>query len=857
MAEQSRSWAEPVLAGWAGLRAPALLWALRLFVVALAGSWIGFYLITPLPYLELGSFRATVTLHLITGIVVIPYLASLVLTRRLPGGSPLDAPIVALLGVMMLTTATSLDWRVSLEVVLIGIMAISVFYVLSDGGLFQRWQIEWAFMLAVLGTACWAIWVVAGDYLDWLQLSRAVRGSGGGSNLFPPAVPKVHNVGDHPNLLSGILAMSLPFFFVALFRPTLLTFRVLCAIAAGVIMLAMFLTLARSGWMGGAAGVLTTGLLLLIATPGGRSLIGRLRPETPRQQAMLGSVAVSLVLATVALLLVARSIDARPLWLFRESGTPRLDVMEAGAEMVQDYTLLGTGPGNFALLYPEYSGRFPNHAFHTHNGFLQTTVDMGVPGVAAMLVLAGAAGWLIVDGVRKSEGEARLSLAASGGALVAFGVFSLFESPNGYKGPLVALAAVGAIAALSYREGVRRHEAPPEAAHIVDRAGRWIELAARVVVPLALAGLLITWGRIDAGHYEFSEGASAANARDWPEAVEHAQRSVDLDPSYAIYRLQLGLTQGQAYQATGDPRLLDDAIRQLQRGVELEPRSAVGHTNLALLLAERGDSARAREEALLAIEFSNSDPAVVLAAGTALEQANWGDEAIDAYGYVLFLDLGLADSSFWTESPFRLARFRDIVSHSALILNPCAVLWLSAQNVPPTGLDRDEALAGCRLRIIELDDPRDRVVLAEALILDGDLDGAFDQLDFVVHLQPDNGPAHTALGRWYAAQGRIGEAREQWLLAGQLEEVDALILLGESYEPDRVPPEVVDALRSEVRGVSSQIQFHLTAVLYYRLKFFRQSPLTMVLPGEWQEAVPGRYERARNALARWEAQTPG
>ncbi|MEX0786539.1 MAG: hypothetical protein WD939_07880, partial [Dehalococcoidia bacterium] len=107
----------------------------------------------------------------------------------------------------------------------------------------------------------------------------------------------------------------------------------------------------------------------------------------------------------------------------------------------------------------------------------------------------------------------------------------------------------------------------------------------------------------------------------------------------------------------------------------------------------------------------------------------------------------------------------------------------------------------------------------------------------------------------YAAQGRLDEAREQWLLAGQLEEVDALILLGESYEPERVPPEIVDALRSEVRGVSSQVQFHLTAVLYYRLKFFRQSPLTMLLPGEWQTAVPGRYERAQDALARWEAQS--
>ena len=55
-----------------------------------------------------------------------------------------------------------------------------------------------------------------------------------------------------------------------------------------------------------------------------------------------------------------------------------------------------------------------------------------------------------------------------------------------------------------------------------------------------------------------------------------------------------------------------------------------------------------------------------------------------------------------------------------------------------------------------------------------------------------------------------------------------------------------------LRSVASQVQFHLTGILYYRFKFFRGSPVALLVPGEWQDAVPGRFSRATAALARWE-----
>lgn len=856
MANSSRPWTEPLavgerraLAHWLSALAPHVRRAVELGTVALIGAWIGFYLLTTLPYIDLHAFKSTVVLHAVTGIVVIPYLITLVLGRRLPGGSALDAPVVALVGAYLLATVLSEDWRVSLEVSLTALLGVGAFYVLSDGRLFRRWQLELALMLAAFAAACDALWVTGTDYADWLQLTHAVSGGIGLGDLIPPTVPRVHDVGDHENIVGGVLATTLPFFLVGTVRSWGVPLRVAAVLSAAVVVLAMFLTLSRSAWLGAATGGLTAATLLLVATPGGLDLLRRLRPETPARRAALAVVLVGAVLLLVAgILFAVQSVEARPQWLFRPSDSPRWDVMGAGAEMVSDHPVTGSGPGTFGLLYPEYSGKHPITAIHAHNGYLQTAVDLGAPGVLAMLGLALATGWLIWRGLRETEGAARLSVIACAGAFVAFGTFSLFEAPNGFKSTLVTLGALGALLVLSLREGGAT--LTPKA-----RPARVALLGARVLVPLALAGLLISWARLDAGHYYYSNAVSNANAGRWNAALDEMDRAVALDPEFAIYRLALGTIEGQAYLATADPVRLEDALTQLRRTVELEPRSAIAHANLALLLAKSADYAGAREEALAAVRFANSDPAVLLAAGTALEQSNQGEEAVDAYARVISIDRRLADSSFWSATPFRETRFTDVLERSSLDFDPCQQLSLALAGSAPAGaIDRDGAFVRCQERVAARpNELRSRVALAEALLADGDRAGARRHLNVVLARRPDDGEARTVLGRWYFAQGDLDGARREWLRAGELDDVDGLVLLGDSYPAGEVPSEVVDALRARLGQAQSEVQFHLTGILYYRFKFYRGSPITILLPGDWQQAVPGVYARARDALDRWTA----
>jgi hypothetical protein len=66
-----------------------------------------------------------------------------------------------------------------------------------------------------------------------------------------------------------------------------------------------------------------------------------------------------------------------------------------------------------------------------------------------------------------------------------------------------------------------------------------------------------------------------------------------------------------------------------------------------------------------------------------------------------------------------------------------------------------------------------------------------------------------------------------------------------------VPSEVITALRSRLNEAASEVQFDLPNILYYRFKFFRGAPIQLLLPGDWQQAVPGPYALAQSALARW------
>jgi len=827
--------------------------AIRWGAVLAAAVWLGYFICSGMPQVEESVFKPTLILQLVAFLGIGVYATYLVIRRRLPGGSPLDWPLLLLVAAFLAATLTSAVWRVSLESLLILLMAVLVFYVLSDIDWLDAIGLQRALMLAGAVAVVWALWIVAGDYTDWLSFAKSVRGGFHVSDLIPPTVPKVHDVSDHPNILGMILVLIIPFYLLAAFRSRSDPERLGWAIALLAALLTVFLTLSRGAWAGTFVAVAATVAGIAVTTRGRQRAAATSafqRALQRRSLIVIGGFAIAIVVLLAMPLAVAMKWESRPQWLFRESFSPRQDVFESGVDMFKDNMLLGAGPGTFSLLYPEYSGEYPVHAVHAHNGFLQTAVDAGVVGLAALALLGLTVAWLLWRTYRAGDEGQRLLAVASIGALLGFGVHNLADAANMWKAALVALAAVLALVVKNYRsvDSRRSPSGPPWTQRLL--------LVPRGAFAIAAVLLFVAWWRIDVPHYHYSDSVHNLATGHSLAAVADAEKAVDADPDMPVYQLQLGLVEAVAFQNDGPTALLDRSIEHLQRAVELEPRGAIGYANLARALAMAGRNDEARTAALSARRFAGNDPTVLLAAGTVLEDIGAADDAVATYAAVITRMSSLADSSFWQETEFRKENYVSIINGSALTLSPCATGYLlsrsEADSPKPTLLDLPALKEGCGALVFG--DPNNldaRIDLAEMMMALREMEPAREHLSFVVERQPDMGRARTSMGRWYAANGNMDGARREWLLGAQLGEPESSLLLGNSYPANAVPPEVIERLRAVAATVGGGAGQYTIGIVYFRMKFARESPSIILIPGDWQTASPRLYEEIQRALKTW------
>ncbi len=839
-----------------------------LAVTAIIGGWVGYFFFTGMPQLSLHVFPRTLALHLMIAALAIVYVLALAAGRRLPGGTPFDLPVLAFIAAYAVATVFSESWRVSLEPVLYIGAAIIVFYALADLPFVTADDLRRALVLAGTALAAYALWVVGDDYADYLRLVRRVEGLDA-SNVFPPTVPRVHDVSDHPNVLAMLMTLVLPFVALSALRGTARWER-LAGVAAMLIGgMAIFLTLSRGGWLGAATGIGFTaiGAWLTVQAyereergfaPSWENAIPR--DISPTAIAALGGTLVLIAGGTLAFL---SSASTRPGWLFRSSLSPREDAWTAALDMFSDYPLTGAGPHVFGLLYPMYSGEFLVHTQHAHNGFLQVAVDAGVLGLLAVAGLALVTVFVLLKTWREGGLRQRLMAVACGGALLGFSVHNMLDAGNIWKAPPIALALIGAIMARNYRERAQASPAmlPAFVALVPDAARRSGMLTARGTLLALLLVPFLAWWRIDSAHYDYYLGADAYN-EGGEDAIARLQDAVDTDSSVMVYRMLLGQAQALAFSETGrtNTPLIRAAVVNLEQAARLDARSDIARANLARAyqLAARNEDA-AREARITRLAAHHVPP--VLAVAEVYEDMGYEADAVETFGQVLSMDASLADSPFWELTAWRRDHFDEIVAASILNLNPCTyggylVETLRRDATVAAPGDLFEAEEGCKLLLLSA--PNDlvlRVALAKIQSGTGALDDALGHLTFATDRQPDFGPARTELGRWYAADGDLPSARRQWVIGEQLNEPESVMLLGDSYRPQDRPANLDLRLRELLGGYGSSVQNDVISVLYYRLRYGRLSPLTAIIPGTWQTAVSRAYAEMRDTLARWEAES--
>lgn len=300
-----------------------------------------------------------------------------------------------------------------------------------DAGMLER-AMRWVTGTAV-AVALYAIVQIAGIFLGFDTSLGFLRRFGNPDFEYSVGSPvltqltstfRANSFFNDPNICAGFLAAMLPILLAPLLdrqreeRTAITAWR---ALAAGLVALALVLTLSRSGFLGAACGIATTAALLP----------ERLR--RPRTWLLLGGMGAAAASAAAAIGVNALIIVGRLASSFdgqEVSARVHQDVFWYGLQLFLRYPITGVGLRNFGEFYqreidPKAAGMM------AHNAIITNLAETGLLGGALFLLIAFAIArgpWraLRTPGLRRRAPLLYTRLAGFAGALVALAVTNLF-----------------------------------------------------------------------------------------------------------------------------------------------------------------------------------------------------------------------------------------------------------------------------------------------------------------------------------------------------------------------------------------------------------------------------------------------
>ena len=221
------------------------------------------------------------------------------------------------------------------------------------------------------------------------------------------------------------------------------------ALAGGTLLL----TQSRSGWIGGAVGLLTLALLWAQASGGRRGRIAAAAALALVALALLAGVLIIGPDRIGGVLFGDRSDSAIEEAVGQITFSGRVEIWSRALYAIQDFPFTGTGLGTFRrvvnLLYPLFTIGPETDIAHAHNMLLQVAVDLGLPGLIAylaLLVLAALSAWRAARGSDPLVRATALGLLAG---LVALHIYGLTDAlAPGSKPALAFWLALGLLAVL-------------------------------------------------------------------------------------------------------------------------------------------------------------------------------------------------------------------------------------------------------------------------------------------------------------------------------------------------------------------------------------------------------------------------
>ena len=339
--------------------------------------------------------------------------------------TPLDLPILLLLGQVLVSLWATADPAFSLPKVAGVVLGVAVYYAVAEvaavGGGAGLAVAAGGFLAAGVGVA-----LVGALGLRWparlpvlrealAHIPQAIRGLPGAEEGF-----NIHEVG---GALLWVVPVALALWVWALggrgLRPLPRLGAVLALTAAlGSTLGVLILTQSRGSWAGFAVGLWA---MLLV-------------------QGWLGLLAGLLLLALAGGTVAYLGLEGLREWAVRLAGPAfvpmgvggRVEIWSRALYGMADFPFTGMGMNMFRrvapVLYPLFGSPPDQDIAHAHNEFLQAALDLGVPGLVAFLALVLGAGWVLLRALRRERGFRRALAVGLWGGLVAHAAFGMVDA---------------------------------------------------------------------------------------------------------------------------------------------------------------------------------------------------------------------------------------------------------------------------------------------------------------------------------------------------------------------------------------------------------------------------------------------
>lgn len=601
-----------------------VLRGLTLFVVLYASLFGGVVEHVPLLFIahQLGA-----------ALLLSAWLVSLLRTGRPWPRTPLDAPLLALGGVLTLAALQASEPRVSLVAAWVAWVHIGLFYVLVDllrrGDRWPRWIFEGLFitaaLVALLTVAEMFAWYFGLPLLpQFTQSWPAV-----GDTLIPPIFHEAAMALGYNNPLAAYALLLIPLTAAgALTAPERDLRQGLGALCGGLIF-TLLATRSRGGYLGFTALLGLSALWLAWRTDASARLPARWRWLLSGRALLGGAVLGAAVAAGVVYLQVLDTgAPTRP-------DITRLDLWRSAAEIFRDHPVLGVGPGQFALArlnYPHWEESYTYIRLkHAHNLPLHLAAEGGLLGLVMAAWLVVRFGRTLATEWRAADPTRKRRLEAVALALLAFGVHNTVDAflQTQLMTPVLIMAAYVAA-------GVRP---PAEARAHAGRRAIWGALAALAVTQALFVPL-------ELGLWQHGRALRYAAAEQWEQALQATRNAQRFDPWLDVYALQEAHILGEL--AVAQPETyLGEAIAAYEGALVRSAFWAQGWHELGALYAQAGRLEDAVHAAETATRWDPYQAGYVLKRGEYLEALGRWDEAQAAYLEALRRRTSLAGSEFW------------------------------------------------------------------------------------------------------------------------------------------------------------------------------------------------------------------